>query len=441
MTAPFHGRDQEILEGIEDATLAPYATRSVGASRRYVLRDHGRTLAYRTAFQRDRDRILHSQAFRRLKHKTQVYVPYDGDHHRTRLTHTLEVAQVARTIARALGLNEDLTEAIALGHDLGQPPFGRGGLEALEEILFATDPVEGVDEGAVHGCGGFRPNWQGVRIVDRLEYRYDHPGLNLSDPVREGIWKCGPCDGADAPADRAIAYPQWEEEGLHSGEPPHLEAQVVGIADLLAGLAHDLEDGLRDGGASIDAAERLDIAAAVVSKLGDAYPQVRSPSPRRNALIRGIFHLLVSDAVVASLERLSGAEGARYPSGTVAFSERGAELAAELGEFVEAHVYRSHAVRRLDARGRTVVRGLFAAYYRDPLQLDDYVLIRYRELGGGPYLRDVAAAHARAEVRERYHGRPEFIRVISDHISGMSDTFALNEYRRLLLPFPDADAT
>jgi len=449
MAKSFSGRDTAALEAAEEKVLAPYARRSADAGRRYVLRDSGRTLAYRTAFQRDRDRILHSLAFRRLKHKTQVYVPYEGDHHRTRLTHTLEVAQISRTIARALGLNEDLAEAIALAHDLGQPPFGAAGEEALSGLLSGEESLEGVDTEVLSASGGFRPNYQGVRVVDRLERRYDHPGLNLTDAVREGVWKCGP-------ADPAITYPEWTEDGLAPDAPPLLEGQVVALADRLARLTHDLEDGIRAGHVQLHAAERLEIGAAVLSKLGGTYRNAPGRYARQNALVRGMIHLLVSDAVVRSSETLeslypgdsgddeadpatSGDGDRRLGTDTIALSPQVRALAAELEAFVETQVYRSFTVSRLEARARTFIRGLFGAYYRDPLQLDNYVLVRYRQITGVKYLRDIPGNQVAEEVGARYQGRTEYVRLVGDHIAGMSDSFALKEYERLYFPFADSD--
>lgn len=430
MPKSFTGRNTAALEALENEALAPYAQRSADATRRYVLADTGRTLAYRTAFQRDRDRILHALAFRRLKHKTQVYVPYEGDHHRTRLTHTLEVAQISRTIARALGLNEDLVEAIALGHDLGQPPFGAAGREALAGILAGSERIEGTDPGVLTASGGFRPNYQSLRVADRLEQRYDHPGLNLTDAVREGIWKCGRTD-------EGIAYPDWVEEGLKPGEPALLEGQVVALADRLARLTHDLEDGMRAGQVSLPASERLEIGRTIAAKLGDSYQARHGRFGRQNALVRGMIHLLVSDAIVETSAAL--AEDAGPGHQVVKLSAHVGAMADELEGFVEAQVYRSFAVSRLDARARTFLRGLFAAYYRDPLQLDDYVLLRYRTMSGGAYLRDLPSDKVAAEVSTRYHGKPRFARLIADHVAGMSDSFALKEYERLHLPFADAE--
>src|SRR6266852_2626362 len=183
------------LEDFEENRLAIFASR---ASRRYPVSEEGKSYDYRTEYQRDRDRIVHSRAFRRLKHKTQVFIPFEGDHFRTRLTHTIEVSQIARSAARALGLNEDLTEAIALGHDLGHTPFGHSGERVLDRLLRESHPE----------AGGFKHNYQSVRVVDRLERPYDEPGLNLTHDVREGIFK-------HTMWKRSYPFPLDWPEGLH----------------------------------------------------------------------------------------------------------------------------------------------------------------------------------------------------------------------------------
>ena len=217
---------REHFERLEEERLAPYAVRS-----RLALRPRGPGEAApgdaRTNFVHDRDRIIHSRAFRRLKHKTQVFIPYEGDHFRTRLTHTIEVSQIARSVARALGLNEDLTEAIALGHDLGHTPFGHSGEYVLDRLLRESLPE----------AGGFKHNFQSVRVVDRLEKRYEEPGLNLPHDVREGMLK-HPAWPKDFP------FPLDLSDGLSPESGGSLEAQTVNWADEIAQQTHDLEDGL-----------------------------------------------------------------------------------------------------------------------------------------------------------------------------------------------------
>ncbi|HTR03229.1 MAG TPA: dNTP triphosphohydrolase, partial [Thermoanaerobaculia bacterium] len=221
--APF---TREYFERLEEERLAPYASKSARASRPRGAASPSPGDA-RTDYARDRDRIIHSRAFRRLKHKTQVFIPYEGDHFRTRLTHTIEVAQIARSVARALGLNEDLTEAIALGHDLGHTPFGHSGESVLDRLLRESHPQ----------AGGFKHNFQSVRVLDRLEKRYEEPGLNLTHDVREGVLK-----HTAWPKD--FPFPLDFVEGLRFESGGTLEAQVVNWSDEIAQQTHDLEDGL-----------------------------------------------------------------------------------------------------------------------------------------------------------------------------------------------------
>ena len=261
-------RTRARLEQAEDASLAFCAMRSSQATRRRPLPSEGRHFDYRTSFQRDRDRILHSRAFRRLKHKTQVYVPYTDDHPRTRLTHTLEVAQIARTLARAIGLNEDLVEAIGLAHDLGHTPFGPSGERVLARILAGEEPTCPLPERVVRVVGTFKHNYQSMRVVDQLERRYDYPGLNLTDQVREGIikhttWKV------------RFPFPLPTAEGLRLGKPCHLEGQAVALADEIAQQTHDLEDGLYAEAVSLEEIERLAAAAAVIERSGETYARER----------------------------------------------------------------------------------------------------------------------------------------------------------------------
>ncbi|MGH7449833.1 MAG: dGTP triphosphohydrolase, partial [bacterium] len=254
---------------IESHWLAPYACSSVGAhaTRRFAENEH----KYRTAFQRDRDRIIHSRAFRRLKHKRQVFLITEGDHFRTRLTHTLEVAQISRTMARALGLNEDLVEAIALGHDLGHTPFGHLGETVLNEILQGYDTLEGLldpdlalqsSEGK-SGFGGFKHNYQSLRVVDVLEQKYEVAGLNLTAPVREGILKHTRLKRGQ------YEYPSFDVEALafELDMATTLEGQIVAIADEVAQRTHDLEDGLRAGLVEVEEVRRLEIVQQVEARL------------------------------------------------------------------------------------------------------------------------------------------------------------------------------
>ncbi len=234
------------LERAEEQRLAPYAVKASRAARRYRIQDSGRAFEYRTQFQRDRDRIVYSRAFRRLRQKAQSGIlPAYEDHRRNRLTHTLEVSQLARTIGRALLLNEDLIEAIAMGHDLGQPAFGPAGERALDDLL--RGHLDGRGGPGLGDLGGFWSSWQGLRVVDRLEKRYEHPGLNLSDSVREGILKC----------DRKGRLPPEKLQGVRSGLPPLFETQIVMLADRIGSALHDLDDALQSGAVPVEVIERL----------------------------------------------------------------------------------------------------------------------------------------------------------------------------------------
>ncbi len=434
-------RDRTELQRREELTLAVVATRSAAATRRFHIEDEGRQFDYRTAFQRDRDRIVHARAFRRLKHKTQVYVPFTGDHPRTRLTHTLEVAQLARTIARALGLNEDLTEAIALAHDIGHTAFGHSGERALKQLLAGDDPACPLPAEVVAAAGTFKHNYQSVRVVDLLEQRYDHPGLNLTDQVREGIlkhtsWKVD------------YAFPLPTTEGLRLEHPAHLEGQVVALADEIAQQTHDLEDGLHAEAVSLEEVERLPAARAVIEKAGDAYQDERSRWKRAAILQRGLIHLLVTDAIqttARNARQFCEARGVTdhaswlevtdelHPT-TAAFSSRVNKLFGELKSFIYHFIINHQEVNRQDFRAHLVMSGLFRAYYSNPLTLPTYVLLRFREATGRAYLRDVPIPEIPAEVREHYHTDARFPRLVIDHLAGMSDRFALEEHEALYHP-------
>ena len=434
-------RDRAALEALEDANLALCATRSTEATRRFPLPPEGRQFDYRPAFQRDRDRALHSRAFRRLKHKTQVYVPHTGDHPRTRLTHTLEVAQIARTMARALGLNEDLTEAIALAHDLGHTPFGHSGEKTLARILTGDEPSCPLPAAVTKKVGTFKHNYQSLRVVDLLERRYDHPGLNLSDQVREGIlkhtsWK------------RTFPFPLASSEGLRLGLPCHLEGQLVALADEIAQQTHDLEDGLNAEAVSLADIEHLPAAKTVIERAGSRYTGERRSFRRAAMLQRGLIHLYVTDAVqtaARNVRRVVDKHGIVDHTGwlqvadeisatTVTFSRKVGEIFTDLKAFVYRFIINHQEVNRQDHRARLIITGLFHAFHDNPLTLPTYVLLRFHEVSGRPYLRDVPIPRIPAEVKEHYHADPRFVRLVVDHLAGMSDRFALEEYGALYYP-------
>jgi dGTPase len=413
---------REHFERLEEERLAPFASKSARAARP---RGPATPMAgdSRTEYARDRDRIIHSRAFRRLKHKTQVFIPYEGDHFRTRLTHTIEVSQIARSGARALGLNEDLTEAIALGHDLGHTPFGHSGERILDRLLRESHPQ----------AGGFKHNYQSVRVVDRLEKRYDEPGLNLTHDVREGIFK-------HTVWKRSFPFPLDFPEGLRFDSGGTLESQLVNWSDEIAQQTHDLEDGLPL--AEEEAIEALEVSRVV--------RQARAPgqdrAARRGSLIRGMIGVLSADLVESSRARIEAwleTEGVataddfyarrdRLPGDLIAFSERGRRYYRELKDFVYRHVIHSFPVSRNDGHARRVITGIFKAYRENPRLLPDYVLLGLHDEIGVRFLREVSLKDVDTEVAENYIPRPEFYRAIADHIAGMTDSYCNAEYRELV---------
>jgi dGTPase len=435
------------LERAEDERLVPWALRSAGATRRYPVEDEGRAFDYRTEFQRDRDRIVYSRAFRRLRQKAQAGIlPAYEDHRRNRLTHTLEVAQLSRTIGRALRLNEDLIEAVALGHDLGQPPFGPAGERALDEVL--SGALDGRGGPGLGNLGGFRRAWQGIRVVDRLEKRYEHPGLNLTDEVREGILKA---DGGDA-------APPEPLEGVRPGLAPSFEVQVVALADRIASALHDLDDALQADAVDLAQVERLRAVEELKRKLGRRWRQRAGRFMKANAIHRGLTHLLVTSAILASeaaltrwaaRHRVTDPEGfLAVRDGSVTWGAVGLPAAAlrlleDLEGFLEAKVRRGAVADRVDGRGRRVLLGLFAAYFADPTLLEDHVLLRFKEAAGVRYLRDLPREAVEAEVAGIYRGDPRFARLLGDYLAGMTDAFALAEHARLLemgaIPIPSVE--
>jgi dGTPase len=353
--------------------------------------------AIRTCFARDRDRIIHSSAFRRLKHKTQVFVEHEGDYYRTRLTHTLEVAQVARALAVALGLDEDLTEAVALAHDLGHPPFGHTGEEALDRLMAPY--------------GGFDHNAQAVRIVTRLERHYAaFDGLNLTWETLEGIAKHnGPVP--DPPW--AIAEYEgaaWLELDTHAGA----EAQVAAISDDVAYMHHDLQDGLRAGLFDEDDLARLPIVGEAFAATDAAWPGL-DPTRRRHEALRRVFGTLVEDvlttsrALIAAADPQSVADIRHAGHPLVRFSTAVWQALNVLRRFLFERVYRAPSVMEMRARVTGVVEELFPLYVASPhLMPPDW--------------------------RDRVHAardRTALARVVSDYISGMTDRFAIGEHARL----------
>jgi dGTPase len=364
--------------------------------------------ALRTAFQRDRDRIIHSTAFRRLKHKTQVFVAPEGDHYRTRLTHSIEVAQIARTIARALGLNEDLAEALALAHDLGHTPFGHAGEDALDAAM------------AEHG--GFDHNAQTLRIVTRLEQRYAaFDGLNLTWETLEGVVKHnGPLLGPLAVREgRPIAAAILEYNAAHDlalDSFASAEAQVASLSDDIAYNSHDIDDGLRAGLFTLDEMVDIPIAGKVFREAIARHKGIERPRLIGEA-IRRLIDMLVTDLLAETRRRLAalgegGVERVRRAQGPVAgFSEEIVAATPGLREFLFRRMYRHERVTRTTQRAQTIVSELFAAFWSDASLLPE----------------DWSRRAQDAEPKRR-------ARLIADYIAGMTDQYAQREHRRLLSP-------
>jgi dGTPase len=385
---------------------AAYATDPLATRGRFHAEDED---PLRSPFQRDRDRIIHSNAFRRLKHKTQVFVRHEGDHYRTRLTHSLEVAQVARSLARPLGLDEDLAEALALAHDLGHPPFGHAGERALNNAL------------AAHG--GFDHNAQSLRVVTELERRYPRfDGLNLSFETLEGLAKHnGPLIGAQAEREplawAVTAFPQHAalDLSLFAG----LEAQVAAVSDDIAYDCHDLEDGLRAGLIALDELREVALTAPILAAINGEYPQLDA-ARRVHELIRRLISLLIFDVLGETARRIEAADVAsaddvrRAGRDLAGFSAGLGEAEAALKRFLFARLYRSDAVLVPVRQAERLVLDLFEAYSAEPGRMPD---------GWG---RDLAESDVDAGARR-----------IGDYIAGMTDRYAVSEHRRLFDATPD----
>ena len=373
----------------DPAGLAPYAQRSnTSRGRRYPEQEHD----YRSVYARDRDRIIHSRAFRRLEFKTQVFVYHEGDHYRTRLTHTIEVSQIGRTVARALSLNEDLVESLALAHDLGHAPFGHLGEEVLAELL------------ADHG--GFEHNRQTLRVVEYLEDRYaGFPGLNLSWEVREGIAKHScPIDVETAPE-----FAEYEPQ-----RQPPLEAQMIDVVDEIAYNHHDIDDGLESG--LLDVHALAGDVPLFREALEAARAQVGSATPRQlhTAALRGVIDLLVSDLIEATGHniRKAGVDSTDDVRGVgrplVGLSEPIVDRNRTLKTYLQQHLYRHHRIERMKDKSRRMLHALYERYHANPRLLPDGTRTRAERIG--------------------------LERSIADYIAGMTDRYAIEEYQRLFDP-------
>ena len=388
---------------------AAYATDPAASRGRLVDEHESRT---RTPFQRDRDRIVHSTAFRRLKHKTQVFFSHESDHYRTRLTHTIEVAQIARALARAFRVDEDLSEAIALVHDFGHTPFGHTGEDVLNECMAAY--------------GGFDHNAQALRVVTKLEWRYaEFDGLNLTWETLEGLVKHnGPLRDPQTGADVSGPVPQTilnycELQDLEIDRHAGLEAQLAAIADDIAYNTHDIDDGLRAGLLNFDMLNDVALTREIIAEVNGLYPGL-DDYRRGHETTRRLMTRMVEDVILQTqqnLARLNPRSAADiYSAGrTVAcFSPKMAELEAELKAFMFRNMYRHPNVMRVRAQAEQVVRDLYAAFMASPEEM------------GGRWASHLTSLDEHAVARR-----------VSDYLAGMTDTFALAEHRRLFDHTPE----
>jgi len=375
------------------AGAAPFACHpDASRGRLFAEPDH----AERTAFQRDRDRVLHSTAFRRLQYKTQVFIYHEGDHYRTRLTHSLEVAQIARSTARALGLNEDLAEALALAHDLGHTPFGHAGEDALAPLMAPY--------------GGFSHNDQTLRILTQLERRYAaFDGLNLTWETLEGVVKHnGP---VRAPSATLAAYNARHDLELDSFASA--EAQLAALADDIAYNNHDIDDGLRARLFTVDDLLAVPLVGPVFQAVRQAHPDLE-PGRLTHEAVRRLINLMVSDLLEETRRRIAAHRPAsaqavrRLPQPLVAFSESMQANDRALKRFLFERMYRHYRVNRMTSKARRVVQELFALLHAEPQTLPT----EWQRLAGAP-------------------ASPATARVVADYIAGMTDRFALDEHRRL----------
>jgi dGTPase len=376
--------DRHTQEVREREMLAPYGMQSADSrGRRYPEDEH----PLRTCFQRDRDRVIHSSSFRRLEYKTQVFVNHEGDNYRTRLTHSLEGAQIGRTVARVLGLNEELTECLILGHDLGHTPFGHSGERVMDEMM--------------REHGGFEHNRQTLRILEVLERRYpDFPGLNLTWEVREGIIKHRPDSDHAVPDEYA------------PGEPPTLEAQLVDIVDEIAYNNHDVDDGLTSGMFTVDHIRE-------VALFREAHDEARARELEdrqliRHQVVRRIIDRCTRDLIETTLGAIEEARVASVADvraagqRLVGYSPEMVEQVRELKDFLFREMYRHYRVVRMGDKAGRILRDLFESLVREPRQLPPR--FQQRIDGDGVH------------------------RVVCDYIAGMTDRFALQEHRKLFNP-------
>lgn len=375
------------IESRENRELASYAMKSKDSrGRKYPEEEH----QYRSVYQRDRDRIIHSTAFRRLEYKTQVFVNHEGDYYRTRLTHTMEVSQIARSISRALNLNEDIAEAISLAHDLGHTPFGHSGEDVLKKLM--------------EGHGGFEHNLHGLRVVDILERKYpDFPGLNLSWELKESIVK------HKSPYNNTSVTTEYR-----TNEQPLLEAQIVDKADSIAYDNHDLDDSLKAGIITDDDLQTVDLWRETQKKVKQKYA-IYDPGIVIAQTIKTLINLEVTDLIENTMSRIQR-EGVKtvqdvrdYPGLIVSFSASLSEQKKTLQEFLFKNVYQHYRVIRMADKAKRFLEELFVAFIKNPKQLP----IEYQK-----WIEEAGLYQA-----------------VCDYIAGMTDRFAQDEYKKLFYPY------
>lgn len=354
---------------------------------------------HRSEFQRDRDRIIHSTAFRRLEYKTQVFVNHEGDLFRTRLTHSIEVAQMSRTIARALHLNEDLSEAIALAHDLGHTPFGHTGQDALNECM--------------KDYGGFEHNLQSLRVVDELEEKYaKFNGLNLTFESREGILKHCSIKNAEQLGDIGLRFINKTQ--------PNIEAQMVNLADAIAYNSHDVDDGLRSGFISIEQLRETRLFKTLYSKVEKDYPKLDNKRTIYE-IVRRMIDEQIKDLIAESSQLIFKAapqsieDIRQYKGSLISFSDDMYEMHLELKRFLRENLYRHYRVHRMSHKAANVINKLFQAMLNDLRLLPP----EYKH---------------KAQQEEEKNGERGRARIVSDYIAGMTDRYAIKEYKRIFDP-------
>ena len=376
--------------------LAPYAANNESSLGRRTPEEIPK---HRSEFQRDRDRIIHSTAFRRLEYKTQVFVNHEGDLFRTRLTHSIEVAQMSRTIARALHVNEDLSEAIALAHDLGHTPFGHSGQDALNECM--------------KNYGGFEHNLQSLRVVDELEEKYaKFDGLNLTFESREGILKHCSTKNAKQLGDIGLRFINKTQ--------PNIEAQLVNLADAIAYNSHDVDDGLRSGFITIEQLQETKLFKTLYSKVEKDYPNLDSKRTIYE-IVRRMIDEQIKDLISKSSEQILKAQPQsitdirNYDSDLISFSADMLEMHLELKRFLRENLYRHYRVHRMSHKAGNVIAKLFDS------MMDDLRLMppEYRH---------------KAQKNEEKAGESGRARIVSDYIAGMTDRYAIKEYKRIFDP-------